>query len=37
MAMGVDPEGVADFNKIVGVDHLLRPFDLERVTPPHHP
>jgi beta-galactosidase len=31
---GLTPEGLADFNKIVGVNHLLRPFEMERVTLP---
>ena len=26
------PEGLADFNRIVGFDHLIRPFRRERVT-----
>jgi hypothetical protein len=34
MAWGLTPDGLADFNKLVGVDHLLRPFELERVTLP---
>jgi beta-galactosidase len=34
MAWGVTPEGLADFNKLVGVEHVLRPFELERVTLP---
>ncbi|MBN2451822.1 MAG: hypothetical protein JXR77_15645 [Lentisphaeria bacterium] len=32
MAWGLTPEGLADFNRIVGVEHLIRPFELERVT-----
>jgi beta-galactosidase len=34
MAWGVTPEGLADFNRIVGVEHVLRPFELERVNLP---
>lgn len=34
MACGLTPQGLADFNRIVGVSHLLRPFELERVTLP---
>lgn len=34
MLWGLTPEGLADFNKVVGVDHLLRPFEMERVTLP---
>jgi beta-galactosidase len=34
MAWGVTPEGLADFNKLVGVEHVLRPFEMERVTLP---
>ena len=34
MAWGVTPEGLADFDRIVGVEHLIRPFELERVTLP---
>jgi beta-galactosidase len=34
MAWGLTPEGLADFNRLVGVEHLLRPFELERVTLP---
>jgi beta-galactosidase len=34
MAWGLTPEGLAHFNKIVGVGHLLRPFERERVTLP---
>jgi beta-galactosidase len=34
MAWGVTPDGLADFNKLVGVSHVLRPFELERVTLP---
>ncbi|MCL1888238.1 MAG: hypothetical protein FWF96_05150, partial [Kiritimatiellaeota bacterium] len=31
---GVTPEGLADYNKIVGVDHVMRPFQRERVLLP---
>ena len=31
---GLTPEGLADYNKIVAVDHLIRPFRRERVTFP---
>jgi beta-galactosidase len=31
MLWGVTPEGLADFNKLVGVEHLIRPFALEKV------
>lgn len=31
---GLSPEGLADYNKIVGVDHAIRPFKRERVTFP---
>ncbi|MBN2475144.1 MAG: hypothetical protein JXB62_11085 [Pirellulales bacterium] len=34
MLCGLTPEGLADFNRIVGVDHVLRPFQRERVTFP---
>jgi beta-galactosidase len=33
MAWNVTPDGLADFNSLVGVEHVLRPFELERVTP----
>jgi beta-galactosidase len=29
---GLTPDGLADFNRLVGFDHLLRPFRRERVT-----
>ena len=29
---GLTPEGLADFNAIVGMEHLIRPFGRERVT-----
>jgi Glycosyl hydrolases family 2/Glycosyl hydrolases family 2, TIM barrel domain len=33
------PDGLKDYNKIVGFDHMIRPFALERVTfpPRRHP
>ncbi len=31
---GLTPEGLAAFNKVVGVEHLIRPFRRERVTFP---
>ena len=31
---GLTPEGLADFNQLVGVEHLLRPFRREKVTFP---
>jgi beta-galactosidase len=31
---GVTPEGLADYNTIVGVDHVMRPFTRERVVLP---
>lgn len=36
---GLTTEGLADYNKIVGVDHMIRPFRMERVTfpPSKHP
>ena len=34
MLWGLTPEGLADYNKVVGVNHLLRPFEMERVTLP---
>ncbi|MGA2499184.1 MAG: glycoside hydrolase family 2 TIM barrel-domain containing protein [Tepidisphaeraceae bacterium] len=33
MLCGLTPEGLGDFNHVVGVDHLIRPFELERVMP----
>lgn len=32
--IGLTPDGLADYNKVVGVDHLIRPFRRERVTFP---
>src|SRR5208282_915718 len=34
MAWGLTPAGLASFNKLVGVEHVLRPFELESVTLP---
>ncbi|NCP34037.1 MAG: hypothetical protein AUJ96_21770 [Armatimonadetes bacterium CG2_30_66_41] len=31
---GLTPEGLADYNKLVGVDHMIRPFKRERVLFP---
>jgi beta-galactosidase len=31
---GLTPEGLADYNKIVGFEHMIRPFRRERVTFP---
>ncbi len=31
---GLTPEGLVDYNKIVGVAHMIRPFRRERVTMP---
>lgn len=31
---GLTPEGLADFNKLVGVEHLIRPFRRERISFP---
>jgi Glycosyl hydrolases family 2/Glycosyl hydrolases family 2, TIM barrel domain/Glycosyl hydrolases family 2, sugar binding domain len=36
---GLTPDGLADYNRIVGVDHLIRPFRREKVslaTPKNH-
>jgi len=32
MLTGLGPDGIEAFNRLVGADHLLRPFRLERVT-----
>ncbi len=32
MAWGLTPEGLEHFNRIVGVEHIIRPFRRERVT-----
>jgi beta-galactosidase len=34
MAWGVAPGGLASFNKLVGVEHVLRPFEMEKVNLP---
>lgn len=36
---GLTPEGLADYNKLVGFDHMIRPFGRERVSfpPQRHP
>jgi beta-galactosidase len=34
MLWGLTPEGLADYNKVVGINHVLRPFQMERVTLP---
>jgi beta-galactosidase len=34
MAWGLTPDGLASFNKLVGVQHVLRPFELELVSLP---
>jgi beta-galactosidase len=31
---GLTPEGLADYNRVVGVNHVIRPFTRERVTFP---
>jgi len=38
MLCGLGPEGIDRFNQLVGADHMLRPFRVERVTleNPHH-
>jgi len=33
MLWGVEPKGLADFNKLVGVEHVLRPFEMEEIEP----
>ena len=32
MVWGLTPEALADFNKLVGFGHMIRPFRMERVT-----
>ena len=32
MLCGLTPEGLADFDRLVGFDHAIRPFEMERVT-----
>ncbi len=34
MLWGLTPDGLADYNKIVGMPHVIRPFRMERVTLP---
>ncbi len=34
MLFDVTPEGLADYDKVVGYAHLIRPFEMERVTLP---
>ncbi len=34
MLWGLTPEGLADYNKLVGFPHAIRPFVMERVTLP---
>lgn len=34
MLWGLTPEGLASYNRIVGVNHVLRPFTMERVSLP---
>jgi hypothetical protein len=34
MLWGLTPDGLADFNRLVGVDHLIRPFTVEAVGLP---
>ena len=34
MLWGLTAEGLASFNKLVGVEHVIRPFDLEHVSLP---
>ena len=34
MLWGLTPEGLANFNQIVGFNHVIRPFGMERVTLP---
>jgi photosystem II stability/assembly factor-like uncharacterized protein len=37
MLWGLTPEGLADFNQLVGVEHLLRPFTVEAAELPAQP
>ncbi|MFW6107437.1 MAG: glycosyl hydrolase 2 galactose-binding domain-containing protein [bacterium] len=39
MLNGLGPKGIEELNRLVGADHMLRPFRIERVTleSPHHP
>lgn len=34
MLCGLTPEGLADYNRLVGINHVIRPFKRERVTFP---
>jgi len=34
MLWGLEDKGLADYNAIVGVNHLIRPFEMEKVTLP---
>ncbi len=34
MLWGLEPQGLESFNRVVGVEHLIRPFRLERVLKP---
>ncbi|NLF38101.1 hypothetical protein GX586_01560 [bacterium] len=34
MACGLAPEGLDAFNTLVGVEHVIRPVEMERITPP---
>lgn len=34
MLWGLEPEGLGAFNRIVGVEHLIRPYEIERVRLP---
>jgi len=34
MLWGVTPDGLADYNRIVGYEHIIRPFQMERVVFP---
>jgi hypothetical protein len=36
MLWGLTPDGLADFNRLVGVEHLIRPFTVEAVGLPAH-
>ena len=37
MLWGLTPAGLADFNQLIGVEHLLRPFTTEEIHLPYHP
>jgi beta-galactosidase len=34
MLWGLTPDGLADYNRLVGIRHMIRPFVMERVTLP---